>query len=537
MPESSHFEQRVLVLAPTGRDASLAADVLGQAGLSCTRCQSTAALADRIVEGAGLAMLAEEALLGDSLQPLLAVLAEQPSWSDFPLLFLTTTGSEPTDASTRLLALLGAEANITILERPVRVATLLSSIRSALRARRRQYQVRSYLEERRRESEKLLQTQKLESLGVLAGGVAHDFNNLLVGILGNASLAAEALPPSSPIQRMLSDVMDASERAANLAKQLLAYAGKGRFVIRAVDLSESVREISHLVRSSIPKNVQLRLDLAEDLPCVKADAAQLQQIVMNLVINAAEAIPAGETGQVLVTTGVQDVDQNYIQQALNAVDLNPGTYVTMEVHDTGVGMDAHTISRIFDPFFTTKFTGRGLGLAATLGIVRGHGGALKVYSTPGRGTTFKILFPATAESAQSVERNEITHEQRPTRTETVLVVDDEEVVRRTAGSALKRGGFDVLFAEDGKQGIEMFAARRDEISLVLLDLTMPGIGGEEVVRQLKLIRPEVAVLLSSGYNEVEVIQRFMGKGLAGFIQKPYTAAALVATVTKILESA
>src|SRR4051812_9943883 len=338
--------ERVLVLAPTGRDSQLISQMLQRDGRSCSTCRTLDELAAAVEEGgAGLALFAEEALLGVSLEALVAALNRQPSWSDFPLLFLTSAGEGASVASTRLLQLFGADANITLVERPVQVPTLLSSVRTALRARRRQYEVRDYLEERRVSDEKLLQTQKLESLGILAGGVAHDFNNLLTGILGNASLALDVLPPGSPPERMLQDVMRASERAAHLTKQLLAYAGKGRFVLETVDLSHAVRDISHLIKSSIPKNAQLRLDLAEKLPCIEADASQIQQLVMNLVINAAEAIPEDRLGSVVVTTRPQYVDEQYLDQTLSAGEIATGEYVTLEVHDTGVGMDEPTLQR------------------------------------------------------------------------------------------------------------------------------------------------------------------------------------------------
>jgi signal transduction histidine kinase/CheY-like chemotaxis protein len=526
--------ERVLVLAPTGRDSHLISEMLQRDGLLCSSCRNVDELAAEVREGAGLALFAEEALLGVSLQTLVAALDRQPSWSDFPLLFLTSAGEEASLTSTRLVELLGPRANITLVERPVQVPTLLSSVRSALRARRRQYEVRDYLEERKTSDEKLLQTQKLESLGILAGGVAHDFNNLLTGILGNASLALDISPGGSPTRHMLEDVVRASERAAHLTKQLLAYAGKGRFVLQAVDLSRAVREISHLITASIPKNAQLRLDLAERLPCVEADAAQIQQVVMNLVINAAEAIPEHLLGNVLVTTRAQHVDEQYLAQTLGAGEIGPGEYVALEVHDTGAGMDEATLQRIFDPFFTTKFAGRGLGLAATQGIVRGHKGAMKVYTTPGQGSTFKILFPAMAHEQETAQAAPAVATATTAACGTVLVIDDEEAVRRTAKASLERRGYDIILAENGSEGLRIFQALSGKISLVLLDLTMPGPGGEEVLRQIKSIKPETKVVLSSGYNEVEVIQRFTGKGLAGFLQKPYTSAALVEKVNLAL---
>jgi signal transduction histidine kinase len=503
--------------------------------IPCHICAGVEVLAERLGESAGLALLAEEALIGVSLAPMLRALDKQPAWSDFPLLFLTTTGSRPTETSMDLLKLLGDEANVTILERPIRMATLLSSVRSAHRARRRQYQVRDYLARLKQNEEELLQTQKLESLGVLAGGVAHDFNNLLTGIMGNASLAIECLPRDAQhLRKVLDDVVGASERAAHLTRQLLAYAGKGRFIIERIDLSEIVRAITHLIQSSIPKNACLRLELADDLDAVEADATQLQQIVMNLVINAAEAIPEDQSGEVVVTTRNEELGTGRPGQTLAAGEAGPGRYVVLEVRDNGQGMDDATRARIFDPFFTTKFTGRGLGLAAVLGIVRSHKAALEVQSAPGAGSTFRVLFPAMPAAATGDVRQEVGDGAGAARDATILIIDDEETVRRTAKATLDHYGYETILANDGKQGVDIFMAMPDRISLILLDLTMPGIGGEEVLRRLKAIRPDVRVILSSGFNEVEVIERFNGAGLAGFLQKPYAAGTLAARLRSVL---
>jgi PAS domain S-box-containing protein len=393
-------------------------------------------------------------------------------------------------------------------------------------------EINTDITERHRIEEQLRHTQKLESLGVLAGGVAHDFNNLLTGILGNASLALEGIPTHHPNHVLLDEVMKAAERAADLTRQLLAYAGKGRFVMRTVDLSELVREIAALIQTSIPRPVQLRLQLTDHLPGIDADPGQLQQIVMNLVINGAEAI-APEGGSVLVRTGVQAVDDQYIETMSSAGELlRPGKYVILEVHDTGSGMSDETLAKIFDPFYTTKFAGRGLGLSAVLGIVRAHKGALKVYSKPGSGTTFKVLFPASASplgpQLPSVARDVAG-------SGTVLVVDDEEIVRHAASHTLERYGYKTLIAEDGAVAVDLYRRQGDGIGLVLLDLTMPVMSGEEALRHMQLINPQVRVLLTSGYNEVEAVQRFSGKGLAGFIQKPYTAAALAEKVKEIIK--
>ncbi len=388
-PESG---ERVLVLAPTGRDAALIGEMLGKEGIPCRECSTVAELAIGLADGAGMALLAEEALVGIPIKPLVDALAIQPAWSDLPLLFLTTTGAEASETSTRLLELFGDKANVTILERPVRLATLLSTVRSALRARRRQYEVRDHLEERRRSNEKLLQTQKLESLGVLAGGIAHDFNNLLVGIIGNASLLADEVPAGSAAAELVRNLEQAGSRAAQLTQQMLAYSGKGRFRIELLDLGKQVREIIPLISSSIAKSVELQLKVNDELPHVEADAAQMQQLIMNLIINGAEAVGAAG-GTVVVSTATGEVDQAYAD-ILSVDPIKPGMYVVLEVKDSGQGMDPSVKAKIFDPFFTTKFTGRGLGLAAVLGIVRGHKGAIRVESEPGKGATFKVYFPA-----------------------------------------------------------------------------------------------------------------------------------------------
>ncbi len=392
-------------------------------------------------------------------------------------------------------------------------------------------EINSDITERRQIEEQLRHTQKLESLGVLAGGIAHDFNNLLTGVLGNASLAMDGLFHRSREHLLLEAITKAAERAADLTRQLLAYAGKGRFIMRTLNLSELVRDISALVQTSIPRQVDLKLQLAEGLPGVEADPGQLQQIVMNLVINAAEAI-GPEGGSVLVRTGVQQVDAQYIATLAAAHQfLRPGEYVSLDIDDTGCGMSDETLARIFDPFFTTKFAGRGLGLSAVLGIVRSHYGALKVSSRPGKGTSFKVLFPVSA-SRVATPAAKAPGEWKGTGT--ILVVDDEETVRLTASRTLESYGYDTRIAVNGAEAVEIFRRRPEAIGLVLLDLTMPVMGGEEALRRMQAIEPRVRVLLTSGYSEVEAIQRFAGKGLAGFIQKPYTAGALAEKVRDLI---
>jgi CheY-like chemotaxis protein len=303
---------------------------------------------------------------------------------------------------------------------------------------------------------------------------------------------------------------------------MLAYSGKGHFVIESIDLSTAVEGMVHLLKTVVPKKVLLNLDLAAGLPPVRGDATQVRQIVMNLVLNAAEAI--GErSGVVTVCTGARDCSREYLSGTHLDEEQPEGLYVWVEVSDTGCGMDAQTQARIFDPFFSTKFTGRGLGLAAVLGIVRGHRGALKVYSEPDKGTTMRILLPAAASEAPG--------ETAPAPAAwrgagTVLLVDDEETVRATGRHMLERLGFDVLTANDGREALQVYAAHADEIALVLLDLTMPHLDGEETFRELRRLYPGVRVVMSSGYSESDITARFAGKGLAGFVQKPYDLATL-----------
>jgi PAS domain S-box-containing protein len=380
--------------------------------------------------------------------------------------------------------------------------------------------------ERKRLEQSMREGQKLESLGVLAGGVAHDFNNLLTGIMGYAGMAQEMLPRGHPACKALENVIHAGERAAELTRQMLAYSGKGSFVLEPVDLGSLVREITALIQSSISRKVQLELKLAEKLPPVVADAGQMQQLIMNLVINAAEAI-GEDAGVVTVAAGAGCFDDETLRTGYSTpYTLEPGEYVWLEVKDTGCGMEQETLSRIFDPFFTTKFTGRGLGLAAVSGIVRGHRGALSVTSAPGRGSTFRVILPAASRPADAAAPPPPSPSVVSAETRTVLVVDDEEMVRHTAAAALRQHGFEVIEADGGASAIRLFASRAAGIGLVLLDMTMPDMSGDEVLRHLRAIRPDVKVVVSSGYSEKEAFRRFSGQAITAFIQKPYTAATL-----------
>ncbi len=379
---------------------------------------------------------------------------------------------------------------------------------------------------------KLRQAQKLESIGVLAGGVAHDFNNLLTSILGNASLVLDHVPPSHPARPELDAIMAGAEKAAQLTSQLLAYAGKGQFVLEEVDLSSLVADILSLIRTSIPRSVRLHLALKPNLPAACGDGTQLQQLIMNLIINAAEAI-GGQPGTIRINTGLQEISQYYIERNPMAADrdLAPGTYVYVEVRDTGCGMDEETKSRIFDPFFTTKFTGRGLGLAAVQGIVRGHRGVIELHSAPGRGTTFKVLFPAVAAHDRH-RRHEVLDEDL-SGSGTILVMDEDDLICRMARSVLERYGYAVLLAANGQQAIDVFCRNAEEIAAVLLDVSLPELSGIATFEEIRALRPDMPVLVSSGYPESDVMRQFPAGAAPLFIQKPFTPRRIVEMIKAV----
>jgi len=394
---------------------------------------------------------------------------------------------------------------------------------------------RKRMEEQEKNLEKQIQrTQKLESLGILAGGIAHDFNNLLTSILGNADLALMDLPVTSPVRSYIKDIGTSSRRAADLTRQMLAYSGKGKFIIRSVCLNEIIEEMGHLLEVAISKKVVLKYDLSKTLPHIEADVTQINQVIMNLIINASEAI--GErSGVISLTTGAMECDKTYLKKAWRVDDLPEGLYVYLEVADTGSGMDKDTLDKVFDPFFTTKFTGRGLGMAAVQGIARGHNGAIKVYSEIGKGTTFKVLFPASEKSADSTKKNEGITDTKSLEG-TVLLADDEETVRSIGKRMLEKMGFTVVTVSNGVKALEEYRKRPGEFSFVLLDLTMPQMDGEDCFRKLRQINKDGCIIMTSGYNEQDVAQRFIDKGLSGFIAKPFEIANMKRVIVQALKN-
>ena len=390
---------------------------------------------------------------------------------------------------------------------------------------------KEYEHNRRKFEGQLQQKQKLESLGSLAGGIAHDFNNLLMGIMGNADLAKQSVAHPSPALQSLEEILKAAQSAAELCHQMLAYSGKGQFELRDVDINEIVSEMVQMIEVTAARKGAVRYEFADQLPTIQVDPAQVRQIIVNLIMNAAESLES-MNGMITISTGLVECDQNDLAGSYLNEELPEGFYVYLEVADNGCGMEKDAIERIFDPFYTTKFTGRGLGLAAVLGIVRGHKGAIKVHSEVGKGTVFKVFFPV-------AEEKPIPNPEVPTiwrGNGAVLLVDDEAYVRDVGARMLEWIGFSVFLAEDGLDALDVYQKHREKIVIVLLDMTMPRLGGEECLAALRKAGCNVPVILSSGYNQSDIMPQLTDAGLTRFIQKPYRAEALRTLIREIFES-
>ena len=384
--------------------------------------------------------------------------------------------------------------------------------------------------ERKDAEQAMLRTQRAESVGVLAGGIAHDFNNLLTAIMGQTSIAMDRMDERTPGRENLGKALNAAEKAATLTQQMLAYSGRGKFTIQPVSLNWLIQENLQFLAAAITKHISFELDLDERIPPVTGDPSQLQQVIMNLVINGAEAIGSG-AGTISIHTRAVDLNHaEALQWPLGGHSLIPGAFIQIEVRDTGCGMSPEVQARIFDPFFSTKAKGHGLGLSAVLGIIRGHRGGLAVTSAVGVGTTFRILLPAGLPETAFPEP--VSPGTPRTVRRTVLVIDDEDYMLEVVRDALATRGHESLLALSGEQGIELMSLHGDRIDLVLLDLTMPGLGGVETFRRLRTVAPRVPVVLSSGFAEEEATAQMRGLDLTGFLQKPY----LVADLIRLVES-
>jgi PAS domain S-box-containing protein len=387
----------------------------------------------------------------------------------------------------------------------------------------------------------LLHTQKLESLGILAGGIAHDFNNLLLTILGNIELATLKLPPELGTKKYLDQATLAANRAADLTSRLLAYSGKGIFLLKRLNLNELVNENATLFRTAVPRTVSIEVSLADGLGDIMADVAQIQQIIMNLITNAAEAIQV-PAGRISISTGSHDYSAEELAESVLDVSPKPGRFVYLEVRDNGCGISEEIREKIFDPFFTTKFTGRGLGMSALLGIVKAHFGTLFLDSTPGEGTTIRVALPiATGDSAPAAAPKPVQataptdNDNTSPLTGTVLVVDDEKSVLKICATMVRQSGFTVITATDGADAVEIFTRRSNEIDLVLMDLTMPNMDGATAMIELRRIKPDVKIILSSGFNEQELDERLADQKPTGFIRKPYRLQSLSTELQRVMQ--
>jgi len=390
-------------------------------------------------------------------------------------------------------------------------------------------EARRLAEERRDLDERVQRAQAVESLGVLAAGVAHDFNNILVSILGTASLARMDLPEDAAVKGTLREIEVAATRAAELCDQLLACAGRGQVHQEDVDAHQLIRDMEPLLRSSVPAGVALQLVAAPGAAIVRADPTQVRQVVLNLVINAGEAC-SESGGRVLVRTSEQEVSRARLRTSLAGEGLPEGSYALLEVEDDGVGMDPALAGRLFDPYFTTRPDGRGLGLAAVMGIVRSHGGAMEMETEPGRGSVFRVLLPLG--SGLPADTSWQTGECAPVGEARVLVVDDDPLVRRTVRRILQRAGHIVTDVEHGADALELLG-RGVPVDVVLLDLRMPGMSGAQVYERLRAAGFDLPVVVMSGFAEEEMLRRF-GDGLSGLVRKPFSAQALLVALDEAL---
>jgi PAS domain S-box-containing protein len=389
--------------------------------------------------------------------------------------------------------------------------------------------------ERDRLQTKFQQAQKLESVAILAGGIAHDFNNLLTTVLGNAGLMLMDLEQSNPLRDRIEAIQRAASTAADMCEQLLAYAGKGQFDVEAADLSDIVRETDHLIDATVSASTTVEYDLTEGLPAAELDATQVRQILMNAIQNASEALEDTDRPRIGIATGARDCTSSDFADMYLGEERPDGWYVYLEISDNGCGMTPDEVQRIFDPFFTTKFTGRGLGLAATLGIIRAHDGAVQVDTAPGDGTTFRFYFPA-RDTLQPFSRENDAVSVPKFDAETILVVDDEKEIRKLVERVLVSQDIGVLKAVDGDDALEAFAHHHEEISAVLLDVRMPGTNTKEVLRHIKDIAPDTPVILSSGYSEESSTEGLTETTCEAFLQKPYGPPQLLRTLSEILEA-
>ena len=506
----THVSERALILAPQGRDAQVAAAMLAEAGIDRFICREVSELVGEMEAGAGFALITEEALTAVDLHPVAAWLDGQPEWSDFPFVLLTyrSGGLERNPVAGRLLRTLG---NVTFLERPFHPTTLISLAKAALRARRRQYEARARLielhelaadlerrvEERTAERQRALaqlhEAQKLETLGQLTGGVAHDFNNLLTPIVGALDLLQRKMEGSdSRTERLIGNALQSAERAKLLVQRLLGFARRQTLTTGSVDLTRLLDGMRDLIGSSVGSTVELRIRHEPDLPPVLADPNQLELSILNLCVNARDAMPNGGSLTIIAEQSVVDPGVD--------VDLRPGLYVRLSVIDTGGGMDKDTLMRAVEPFFSTKETGRGTGLGLSMvhGLAAQLGGAFALSSAPGKGTRADLYLPLAGAEQAAPSNSRAQMRIRPLRALRLLLVDDEELVRVGTGEMLRELGHEVVEASDGQQALDLLVDKSFDV--VVTDYKMPRMDGAQLAERIRAVQPGLPILLITGYT-------------------------------------
>jgi signal transduction histidine kinase len=533
-PLEARSRERVPVLlhAPTGRDGTLVTDLLSRHGIEVIAVGSMPEL-DRCLDDAiGTILVAGEAIGPEAARLLRERLDGQPSWSDLSLIILTARGAG-VRVSTAAIDALREQVNVTLLERPVQPATLLSAVRSALRARIRQYQVRDYLAERAQAEEHTRRMQRLDAVGKLAGGVAHEVNNMMTVVLGFGEFALQRVGNGHPAREDLQEMVRAGERAAAITQQLLAFSRQQRNAPTVLPVGVVVQELSTLLSKLLGAEYDLRLELPGELPLVRADRTQLEQVLVNLVLNARDATPPG--GTVSLTAATAELDEAYAVEH-DGVAIRSGSYAMIAVGDTGTGMTREVMGRAFEPFYTTKAVGQGsgLGLSTAYGIVKQNDGYIWLYSEPGLGTTVKIYLPTVA------ARPSVSRPASPAPaggSERILVVEDEEMVRGLTRRTLESQGYAVLTAPNGEAALELLGRNPEPVDLVVCDLVMPVMNGYELGVRLASIAPGLPMLYMSGYVGQDAALRGLLPPNAPFIQKPFTPDGLGTSVRTVLESA
>nr|WP_178120500.1 ATP-binding protein [Pseudomonas sp. PB101] len=548
--------ERTLILAPRGRDSQIALMMLNEAGFHGAICRDLPGLCAEVERGAGLLLISSEALLGSDLEPLIRLLEQQPAWSDLPIVLLTHHGGPQQNPVSRVGSQLG---NVTFLERPFHPITLISLVTTALRGRRRQYEARDRLidlsqselrlqntletleqqvEERtaqlRHNEEALRQSQKMEAVGQLTGGIAHDFNNMLTGIIGSLELLRRRLARgrTEDLDSLIDLGVTSANRAASLTHRLLAFSRRQSLDSRPVEMNSLVVSMGELLQRSINESIRLDMQLDDRLWVAEADPNQLESALLNLVINARDAMPDG--GNLVVMTSNQHLDEDFAQAQSN---LDSGDYVVLSVTDTGCGMPQNIVNRAFDPFFTTKPIGQGtgLGLSMIYGFSKQSGGHVSIQSEVGKGTTVNVFLPRFGGDLPQHPPRDVEHSPIAIHGETVLIVEDDPAVRVLVSTVLSDLGYAFVEACDGDSAVPILASAQ-RIDLLISDVGLPGMNGRQLAEIGRQLRPDLRVLFITGYAEHAAVRGgFLDPGMQ-MITKPFTFDLLTAKVREMIHT-